>query len=509
MQEHKLCRAVAGILLLATLLLSCAGCGPTDTAVPPSWGEDDYQYLDGLGDRNYGGDEFTVSVLDTYKVEAYAEEDSTEVLDEAVYKRNRRLEDRFNIKIVPHVTLPNMPNQAAHITYMQNCFNDESAAFDVGLLMAYKAGIMVMDGMLYAQREWLPYVRDSLKNGAAWWSNDINSAFTVLGKQYVSVSDWCITTVSMTYSIAFNKQYEEDNNIAEGLGYSSMYDIVLQNAWTMENLRTLVKDLGEDLGEDERVDIDNDFLGFACDTSTALDAFAASAGLQYVKNNGEGTPEIFSMTPREIKLFEELAALFHGPGDGVLTEHYSDKVVSAFTQGRVFMAALPLMRYAEESFHMMDDEYGILPYPKLDANQASYHAGTVDNFSTICILAVHDLSRMEFIGTVTEAISAETHNSVIRPYYELIVTHKNTHDEQSIAMIELMMKGRLYDLATLHTSRIYYVKEDFAPGNHSLYLLVRRAVNSPITDISSHWEAVSGQLDTCLGELVEEYVNMY
>jgi putative membrane protein len=69
------------------------------------------------------------------------------------------------------------------------------------------------------------------------------------------------------------------------------------------------------------------------------------------------------------------------------------------------------------------------------------------------------------LGMIVPGISG-SHLMMVMGNYELIVTHKNTHDEQSIAMIELMMKGRLYDLATLHTSRIYYVKEDFAPGNH-------------------------------------------
>ena len=93
------------------------------------------QYIDNLGERNYNGEAFTVSVLDTYKNEVYAEEDTTEVLDEAVYKRNRRIEERFNVRIVPDITLPNMPDQAAHITYMQHCFNDGAGNFDVGLLM--------------------------------------------------------------------------------------------------------------------------------------------------------------------------------------------------------------------------------------------------------------------------------------------------------------------------------------------------------------------------------------
>ena len=507
-------RIVSLFLLLAMLVLpvlalvGCPSGGPGGGGEGGEVGEK--TFIDNLGDRNYNDDDFVVSVLNTYEHEVYAEEDSTDVLREAVYKRNRAIEDRFNVNIVPDVTLET-GDHTAHISHMQNCFNDGSDSFDVGMLYVYKAGILVMDGMLYEQREWLPYVKDALNNGSEWWSKDINSAFTVQGKQYVSVSDWCITAMSMTYAMVFNKQYEDDNNIASSFGaYNSMYDIVRQGNWTIDTLRTMVKDIGEQLDEDETMELDTDFFGFLCDQSTALDQFAPAFNINYITNNGEMTPELFTVDTRVERGFTALYDLFYGPGDGAFCFNKPNEIVTAFTAGRAFIACLPMERFTEEAFHNMEDDYGLLPYVKLDTNQKEYYSGTVDNYSVICILAVHGLEHLEFIGTMVEALSAETHNSVEQPYYDLIVTHNSTRDEESIEMIEIIMKGRLYDLATLHYARIYYTDVTLNAGyNFGLGLMMRHSITYKIPDISAYWVSVRDQIELRLEELIDEYVNMY
>ena len=506
-------RIFAFILLCVMLAVSLgvlSACGGGEDPGKGPGGTGDKTFIDNLGDRNYNGEEFVVSVLDTYKNEVYAEEDATAVLDEAVYKRNRAIEDRFNVKIVPDITLPDNAH-LAHISHMQNAFNGGSDSFDVGMLYVYKAGILVIDQMLYEQRHWVPHVKDALNNGSDWWSADMNNAFTVQGNQYVSVSDWCITAMSMTYAMVFNKQYEEDNNIASNMNYTSMYDIVRQKHWTIDLLRTMTKDLGEDLNDDDAVTIADDFLGFICDQSTALDQFAPAFNINYIINDGETTPELFTLDTRAVAGFEALYQLFYGAGStGAQCTNIWTSVGEAFTQGRAFIAALPMERYTEQAFHDMEDDYGILPYPMLSREQKNYYSGTVDNYSVICILAVHAEEHMEFVGTMIEALSAETHNSVVQPYYDLIVTHNSTRDEESIEMIEIIMAGRLYDLATLHYARLYYTHQADPSYNFGLGLLIRHSITYKFgADITSHWTSVKDQVSGRLDELVDEYVNMY
>jgi len=179
-------KRLISLFLLSVLLLSvfalaaCPSNGPDGPSDPIDTGEK--TFIDSLGDRNYNGDEFTVASGDVFAYEVYAEEDTTDILEEAVYKRNRAIEDRFNVKIIPDKVVNDGENNAL-ISYFQNAYNGGGGAFDSAMVYVYRAGSLVTDAMCYEQREWVPYVGDALKNGSEWWSADINKAFTVQGKQ--------------------------------------------------------------------------------------------------------------------------------------------------------------------------------------------------------------------------------------------------------------------------------------------------------------------------------------
>ena len=106
-----------------------------------------------------------------------------------------------------------------------------------------------------------------------------------------------------------------------------------------------------------------------------------------------------------------------------------------------------------------------------------------------------------------EALSAETTNSVIEPYYNLVVTHKDTRDPESVEMLRIIMDGRLYDLSILHYADLYYDKPGAA--DLGLWLLMRNSINDNIADISSFWASVRDQVSARLDDLIYEYEHMY
>ncbi len=448
----------------------------------------------------------------------YATEDSKEVLDEAVYRRNRKIADRFHVNIDFDFTVYTGSHDS-HVNHIRGVYNSGEDGFDMAMLYVYKAGTLVTGCMLYDLRLDIPYVRDSLNNmgdpdkSVPWWSEDINTAFTVNGCQYVGVSDYCITAMAMTWAMLFNKRIEREENIAANLGYESMYDIVRRGDWTIDLMRSITKDRYEDStttgGTVGRVDRETDSFGFVCDSRGAIDQFAPALNIQYVRNNGRDTPELFTMDSRTVQAFGAVRELFYGAGKGIQNFNVNgdnQKILSVFTEGRSLLVAQMLMRLSEEAAHEMEDDYGILPYPKAEG-QDEYHAGTGDNFSVICVLSSLLPGRLELLGTMIEALSAETTNSVIEPYYHLIVTHKNTRDPESVEMLEIIMNGRLYDLSILHYADLYYDKPGAA--DLGLGLLMRNSINDNIADISSFWASVRDQVSARLDDLIYEYEHMY
>nr|MBQ4319687.1 hypothetical protein [Clostridia bacterium] len=95
----------------------------------------------------------------------------------------------------------------------------------------------------------------------------------------------------------------------------------------------------------------------------------------------------------------------------------------------------------------MDIDYGVIPYPKFNEEQEEYLTGLVDNYSLICVPTT--AGDPDFSGFMLEALSAETYRSVVYQYYDVALQTKYTRDDQSIEMLDTIMAGRNYDIATM------------------------------------------------------------
>ena len=106
-------RKSISVILLAAILRSTAACadsgekpedttgsstsaGDTETATVTETGRESVS--DDLPTVDYGGAEFTILDRTKYVYEFTAEEENGDILNDAVHERNRKVEDRFNVK---------------------------------------------------------------------------------------------------------------------------------------------------------------------------------------------------------------------------------------------------------------------------------------------------------------------------------------------------------------------------------------------------------------------------
>ncbi|MGN1127978.1 MAG: hypothetical protein ACI4T6_03380, partial [Candidatus Flemingiibacterium sp.] len=94
-------------ILLCAVVLSQAACGdkPNDTSVTDGCtttaGESKADVFAGLADKTFDGKEFNFLIRETEIDDYYIEKETGDVLDDAVYRRNSEVEQRFDIKINP------------------------------------------------------------------------------------------------------------------------------------------------------------------------------------------------------------------------------------------------------------------------------------------------------------------------------------------------------------------------------------------------------------------------
>ena len=115
--------AFLAALLAALQLSACGGSsqGGTDTADTTSGTADTTaDVFDGLANNTYDGRAFNFLIRETEYNGYYMEEATGEVLDDAVYRRNTEVKDRFNIRINPISINASWDNRDVYLGTIRN-----------------------------------------------------------------------------------------------------------------------------------------------------------------------------------------------------------------------------------------------------------------------------------------------------------------------------------------------------------------------------------------------------
>ena len=97
----------------------------------------------------------------------------------------------------------------------------------------------------------------------------------------------------------------------------------------------------------------------------------------------------------------------------------------------------------------MEDDYGIIPYPKYDETQEEYRTTSHNAVSMMCFpVTVKD---PEMSAIITEALCAESYRNVIPQYYDIALKAKGARDDESGEMIDLIRDSLIFDFGWVHS----------------------------------------------------------
>ncbi len=506
------------ILLLLAMVLSLAAC-PGQTGDGPGGDNADLlrdPFIDGITEKlNFGGATFTISLADKYQGEVYYQEEKPDAYDDAVLRRNDRIKARFNVKIEkqtdPTWTTP------IHQETVINAIKLNHVDFDMSLSEVWLSGPIASTGMLYNLRTELPYVKDSI-GVSDWWDSKINTAFSILGNQYLGVSDINVSAIKQTCCILFNNTMVNAANIPQSIGegqYTNMYQVVKGGDWTLDTLYTIVKDRWEDnpaVGKLNDKD-QHDTFGLIANRWYTLQMLTTSTGIDFIDNNGEDEPTLMNPTLNGFhSIVKDIQALYNSSGvfapqpfgsNEAPMENPYTHLSEKFADGTAYFYADVLGRLESDTMHNTDVDFGVLPFPKYTSN-ASYRSATQDGMSVIGVPLIPNASvnALKMKGAVIEALSAESHRIVFPAYYDVILTHDGVKSEESVEMVELIYSTRTYNI----TSMYYHALEvETSKGKIYLHLLMRILVD-PSVDPTSIWDSIKGQASTKLQAIVSDYL---
>ncbi len=383
---------------------------------------------DGL---DFGGQELRIfSRNDSgFEYEFCVEEANGDVLSDAVYARNREVEEQLNITIV-HKTEPN-DSGGNHLKGMIASINAGDDEYDFTAMYSSQGAKYVIEGY-FLDLNALKYLDFS----KPWWNQEFAEELEINGNLPIMLGDISLSSIMRTNVTFFNKElYDEYYD-------ESIYDIVKSGKWTLDTLSTMTRDIYRDLDGSGSMD-ENDFyaLGFRS-AATPLDAFIAALDLSITTKNSDGIPELTFYNERSVEIFDKLYSIVK-ESPGTYTNDRSVAAEAANLFPKMFAAGQLIFDFAgigdTELYRDMNTDYGILPLPKYDEAQEKYQTLPHNSFSVIAVPKTN--TRLDMTSAAIELFCQKNYESVTPIYYETVLKSKYFRDDESSQMLDLVMDG--------------------------------------------------------------------
>jgi len=432
--NRKLTRFFA---LFCAILMSASACG-SDTPAPSgdttaaadetTAAPEGYDYAG----KDFGGE--TVNILnfeDLWKCYLHLDFESQtgEILDDAVYNRNRRVEEALNFKLNEVKWTDNTweTGQRAMIDAVIQSVMAGDNAYDAAYLpISFKSAI-ITDGYLYDLN-----TMPGLNLDEEYWDGNINKALELDGKLYAASSPMQLMSLDMANVLLFNEDMFTNMKMAHP------YDMVREGTWTLDKLNEYVTALTQ-LNGDESFTFNNDgnaVYGMGVHPDIIMGMLHA-AGCRLTENNG-GKFTLTIDNERWYSAGEKINKILIGTGHAIADTSASDKnYIKLFREGRASFLLAELKASLE--LRDMKDSFGLLPMPKLDEEQKDYH--TMVGFNTTLLTVPKTQANAERTGTVLDALSYESWKNILPIYFDVTLEQKGLRNENSIEMLEIIRSG--------------------------------------------------------------------
>lgn len=423
---------IAYTLLISLLAaVSCGGETPditvTDADTTSVSEETTESIYTDLGEHDFEGRKFTI-VYSTDQLGAFwpydAETENGDLVNDAVYKRNRTVEEKYNVDIDYYSTGGTWDEVGN--AFLQSVMAGDNE-FDLALTHMF-GGVnpLVSSKALYNFND-LPVVNFD----KPWWAQHLRDTLEVDGVLLLHASD---LVYKFNDCIYFNRKILEDNKLD-----TDLYGLVKDGRWTWDKLISMAKAVSNDLNGDGKYD-ESDMYGLALVPNEAEDSnWVYANGLTIASVEGDKISMANVMSEKMKSVVDFMDAFINNGNCVYISSAKSLTDAKIFLDGQsLFMEnltlILPEMRDSEVNF-------GIVPLPKYDEAQADYYS-----MATTQMMALPStLDDPEFIGVMLEALSMESYRTLNPAVYEISMSGKYLRDEESYEMYQIIQNSGVYD----------------------------------------------------------------
>ena len=476
-------------LTLAASATACGGSAPSadttasggasgDAATTPAVTE---EAIPSLPDKDLGGFKLVLGKTPQDKVAwatvtFAASEENGEVLNDAIVKRNRDMQEKYNFQMEDIEFADPLGTMNQQIMAGDN-------DVDIFLVPLNKVNAIATSEYLI---NW--YDVPNVDLTGAWWDQDMQRDLDLGDGMFFMNGDLIFSVYDCLRVVYYCKNLAEDLKLADT--YGEFYDLVTDGKWTIDKLDEMKEIAAADLNGDGAMDY-RDRFGIMYNHASH-EGFITSQDQQLVKLI-DGKPTLNVFNERFYTVYENVVNVI----SGVNSFHYNqdkypgltarEAIVSLFDNKQSLFYDNGLSAAAQYMRNIENVDFGFLPMPKFDEKQEKYYSYVSTSAPVLALPVTIPDDRLEKTGFALEALCRESSKSVVPEYFETCFSAKYTRDERSYEMIVLATESRRYDLGIIYNyGTISTVIKDAAEaGNENITSAlesIRTAVEASIKD---------------------------
>ncbi|MBE6560038.1 MAG: hypothetical protein E7662_02830 [Ruminococcaceae bacterium] len=440
--KRNLLRVIALGLLASMLLVSCGT--PADTPDDTSASADtttaaetttaETEIVADLPDVKYDGYNFRIFTEDDYIKFVYADEENGESVNDAVYKSNLAVKERFDIKM-------SIVEQSSWTKWqeIETVVLAGEDAWDISYTHDCSAGDLSLKGYLMNLHD-IPY----LDFEKPWWPKFTQEAMTLNGKMYLlsNYSSWY--GFYATRTMFFNIEMVESNKL------DNPYELVKNDKWTLDKLIEMTSSFYKDVNGDGKKDY-GDIYGFAMTVPYSL---LENFGHEALTKSADGkSVELTLYNDSMVTLMNKLEAWLIGGNNGTVFSNkhsgrYNEDSSNTWFSNGTVLYTYGAIGHLLQGLMETDTVYGILPMPKVTADQEEYIGACCELPGVIPVT----IKNKERTGVICEAMAEAGYKNVIPQYYEYALKGRYATDPDSCLMLDILFENRYLSFSYIYRS---------------------------------------------------------
>ncbi|MBQ8641566.1 MAG: hypothetical protein IJ480_05055 [Clostridia bacterium] len=435
------------ILLLAAMLtgtlFSCGG-GSDETESADGTADltdtetvqetEETSYIDALPAADYAGATFTVHGANSLNGHEYATtlqfscgETTGEPANDILFERTAYLENYYNVKFEEIIEPGNIdPNKV-----IANIQAGDAACDMFFCDIAWQGYTIVIKGSVYP----VDMVK-GIQIDKPYWASEITESLTIADSFYFPAGPISPRYYGSAYVLMFNRDIVEDMNLEDP------YTLVSEGTWTIDKMMGMALQGYVDLDGNGTLDV-SDQMGLGYEVLTP-ESFLMGCGYHYVENV-DGTLQCTLDNENLITRIQWLRDQMMK--EGIFWEGRSEFDYDIMLENGRLLFANPCT-FVLPVFREYEYDFGILPMPKdneMQENYISYAQPWVVSVPYVPVTNVGET--LDMTGILIDAMAAYGYEKVRPVIYEDVISLKNTRDEASARIVDMIFDTITIDAA--------------------------------------------------------------